>query len=363
VPARVIQWGIGNTGAFALRYLVSNPAYELVGVLCHSPNKAGRDAGELVGRPSIGVPVTRDKREVAALSADIVVYMPRTMHQDPSVPDSPDHTWYLQLCELLRTGKNVVTPITAGSHHRHLARGEEFRAGLDAAGQAGNSTVAFLGLDPGFFTDALPLSVAAAVGEVRQIRTYEVLSYAHYPNAGTLGRLGIGGDPNQISANVEAMIKPTWGGVPYVLADAVGVELDGIEIDIEIEVAPETFTSPGGMTVERGSVGGLNFQVSGLLDGVARFVVNHVTRMRDDIGTQWPVVGERGGYRIEIDAFPPVTLDFPLGLPGGTGNAFDDALAMTAARSVNAIDAVIAAAPGYRSFRELAPLVAAHTVH
>jgi hypothetical protein len=58
-----------------------------------------------------------------------------------------------------------------------------------------------------------------------------------------------------------------------------------------------------------------------------------------------------------------VTLDFPLGLPGGTGNAFDDALAMTAARSVNAIDAVIAAAPGYRSFRELAPLVAAHTVH
>jgi hypothetical protein len=35
----------------------------------------------------------------------------------------------------------------------------------------------------------------------------------------------------------------------------------------------------------------------------------------------------------------------------------------TVARSVNAIDAVLAAPPGYRTFRDLAPLVGSHTLY
>jgi hypothetical protein len=193
---------------------------------------------------------------------------------------------------LLRSGKSVVSP-TAATHHRHLARADAFVAGLDAAGAEGHATAAFVGLDPGFFTDALPLTFASTVGRVAQLRTYEVLSYAHYPKIDTLRCLDPGAAPDGIADQVQGMIRPTRGGAPYALADAVGVALDGIEIEVKVETAPETFTTPGGMTVERGTVAGLNFRVTGLVDGAPRFVVNHGTRLRDDGGP----LGERDRRR------------------------------------------------------------------
>jgi hypothetical protein len=229
---RVIQWGTGNTGHFALRYLVENPAYELAGVLCQTEEKHGRDAGELLGLPPVGVTATRDRDAGLATAADIVVYLPRTAHQDPSLPESPDHAWFREVCELLRSGKSVVSP-TAATHHRHLARADAFVAGLDAAGAEGHATAALVGLDPGFFTDALPLTFASTVGRVAQLRTYEVLSYAHYPKIDTLRCLDPGAAPDGIADQVQGMIRPTRGGAPYALADAVGVALDGIEIEVK----------------------------------------------------------------------------------------------------------------------------------
>jgi 2,4-diaminopentanoate dehydrogenase len=32
VPHRVIQWGTGNTGAHTLRFLLEDPAFDVVGV-------------------------------------------------------------------------------------------------------------------------------------------------------------------------------------------------------------------------------------------------------------------------------------------------------------------------------------------
>ncbi len=53
-----------------------------------------------------------------------------------------------------------------------------------------------------------------------------------------------------------------------------------------------------------------------------------------------------------------IRADFPLGLPGGTGASFSDAMAMTAARAVNAIPAVVAATPGYKQFLDLTAFAA-----
>ncbi|MBV9412320.1 MAG: dihydrodipicolinate reductase, partial [Acidimicrobiia bacterium] len=51
MPYKVIQWATGNVGLHALRGILEHPELELVGLLVHSPEKAGRDAGELVGLP------------------------------------------------------------------------------------------------------------------------------------------------------------------------------------------------------------------------------------------------------------------------------------------------------------------------
>jgi 2,4-diaminopentanoate dehydrogenase len=59
---------------------------------------------------------------------------------------------------------------------------------------------------------------------------------------------------------------------------------------------------------------------------------------------------------VEIDGFPPLRADFPMGLPDGTGSTFADAMAMTAARCVNSIAAVVNAPVGYHNFLSLRPL-------
>ena len=60
MPYRVIQWATGNVGQLALRGVIEHPELELVGLLVHSPDKAGKDAGELAGAAPVGVKATND---------------------------------------------------------------------------------------------------------------------------------------------------------------------------------------------------------------------------------------------------------------------------------------------------------------
>jgi 4-hydroxy-tetrahydrodipicolinate reductase len=362
MSTKVIQWGTGYTGAFALRYLINNPAYELVGVQCHTTGKEGKDAGEIAGLAPVGVLATRDIEALLATDADVVVFMPRDNLADPSVVDSPSRDWYVDVLQILASGKNVISPICSAVHYKHLANPEDFLAGLNEACTKGNSSISFMGLDPGLLTDALPLTMASAVGEVTQIRTFEVLLYAEYTEAETLRMLGFGARPQDLPPEGIDSIRVTWGGVPHLVAQAIGVELDDIAVDIDVALAPESFITPGGVPIDEGTIAGIKFSVSGIVDGAPAFVINHVTRMREDVGAHWPSVGTHGGYRIEIDSFPPFVGEFPLGLPGGTGSSFADAMAMTAARCVNAIDSIIAASPGYKTFLDLAPLVGQNTL-
>ena len=223
---------------------------------------------------------------------------------------------------------------------------------------------AFFGFDPGFLTDVLPLTMASAVGEVTQIRTYEILLYEEYPEAEALAALGFGQNPQDLGAEGIDSLRLLWGGVPYLAAEATGIQIDDIGIDVDIALAPETFTTPGGVTIGENTIAGIRFSVSGIAGGEPVFVINHVTRMRGDIAPEWPNVGDQGqgGYRVEIDSFPPFVGEFPMALPGGTGSSFADAMAMTAGRCVNAIDAVIAASPGYKTFLDLKPLVGQNTI-
>ncbi|MGV0803227.1 dihydrodipicolinate reductase, partial [Mycolicibacterium elephantis] len=71
---RVVHAGTGFTGREALRAVINDPALDLVGVKVSTPEKAGLDAGELCGAPSVGVSATGDLATVLALKPDCVTY-------------------------------------------------------------------------------------------------------------------------------------------------------------------------------------------------------------------------------------------------------------------------------------------------
>ena len=111
---RVAQWSTGNVGHLALRGIVQHPDLELVGVLVHSPDKAGRDAGDLAGLPPVGVSATTDADELISLGADCVSYTATgDLRPDDAVAD---------IARILEAGTNVVStsvvPLVATAQRR-----------------------------------------------------------------------------------------------------------------------------------------------------------------------------------------------------------------------------------------------------
>src|SRR5258707_1580849 len=130
---RVVQWTTGNVGKRSLQSIVANAQFELVGCYAWSPDKAGRDAGDLVGIPSVGVAGTSDVDALLGLKPDCVVYNPMWINVD-------------ELVRILSAGVNVVT--TAA-----FITGHNLGAGRDRileACEKGGSTIFGSGVSPGF---------------------------------------------------------------------------------------------------------------------------------------------------------------------------------------------------------------------
>ncbi|MGB9305701.1 MAG: dihydrodipicolinate reductase, partial [Mycobacterium sp.] len=130
---RVVQWTTGNVGKSSLQSIVANSQLELVGCYAWSPEKAGRDAGELCGIDPVGVTATNDVDELLALKPDCVVYNPMWISVD-------------ELVRILSAGVNVVTTASFITGH-NLGEG---RDRILEACQQGGSTMFGSGVSPGF---------------------------------------------------------------------------------------------------------------------------------------------------------------------------------------------------------------------
>src|SRR3984885_5347500 len=95
---RVIQWATGGVGKAAIECVLNHPQLELVGCWVHSADKNGRDVGDILGTAALGIGAISSIDEVLALDADCVVYSPLVPNDD-------------EVIAILRSGKNVVTPV------------------------------------------------------------------------------------------------------------------------------------------------------------------------------------------------------------------------------------------------------------
>jgi hypothetical protein len=351
---RVIQWGTGAVGVEALRYVLDRDDLTLVGAKCHTDGKVGKDVGEIAGRGPVGVLATKSEEELLALDADCVLFMPRDVTQlDPTVPGSPGREWVDAVLPILISGKNVISPVASGMHWRQLADGVALRDELGMACEKGSSSIYFTGIDPGFVTDALAITMSSVVGRIEQIRTWEFIDYSNYPVPEVMLGMGFGRLPEDIPITTAAVLQAGWGGAIYSMADAFGATVEKVVLDVDHYLSPETVTVASGLVIKAGTIGALRWSLTGMVNGKPRLAINHVNRMGPEMGPDWPNLGNAGGYRIEVDGYPPYRGDFPLALPGGTGYSLNDAVAMTAARCVNAIEAVVRSTPGYKMITDL----------
>ena len=95
-PVRVFQVATGNVGTEMIKRIGAHPDLQLIGLHCYTPEKIGRDAGEIAGGAPIGVIATGTVEEIIAAKPDVL-----TFHGV-----FPDEDLYVQVLE---AGIDIVT--------------------------------------------------------------------------------------------------------------------------------------------------------------------------------------------------------------------------------------------------------------
>ncbi|HWH28310.1 MAG TPA: diacylglycerol kinase [Mycobacteriales bacterium] len=345
---RVVAWSTGNVGRHALAGIDAHPELELVGVWVSSKEKVGRDAGELAGLGrSLGVAATDDADALLALEPDCIVH---TAIADHRLFDALE-----DLQRFLRAGIDVVSSGPVFLQYPDGVVPDEMVEPVREAAADGGATLFVNGIDPGFANDALPLALTGISERIEQVRCMEICNYATYDSATIVfDIMGLGRPMDEVPMLLQpGVLTMAWGSVVRQLAAGLGVELDRVEEEYARLPAPERFEIKSGV-VEEGTVAGLRFEVRGMVDGRAVVVLEHVTRLRDDIGPDWPQPTGQSCYRVVVKGEPDYQLD--LQLVGSDGDHNTAGLKATAMRLVNAVPAVVSAPPGLLTALDL-PLV------
>jgi len=338
---RVVQWTTGNVGKSSVAAIARNPTLELVGCYAWSPDKVGVDVGELAGIAPLGVAATNDVDALLALKPDVVVYNPMWIDVD-------------ELVRILESGVNVVATASFITGHNQGAGRDKI---ADACARGG-STMFGSGISPGY-VNQLSVVAAGICDRVDRITVNEAADTTFYDSPETEKPVGFG-RPIDDPALPEMTAHGTgvFGEAVRMVADALGIDLDEVRCDAEYAQTTEDLDL-GSWTIPAGGVAGVHASWKGLVNGVTRVEINVRWRKGQTLEPDWKI--EQDGWLIEVSGRPTVTMKVGfLPPPDFEATTLEEFMVlghiMTATPPINAIPAVVAAAPGIVTYNDL-PLV------
>ncbi len=345
---RVVQWATGNVGRHTIPGIDAHPDLDLIGLWVSSDAKVGKDAGDLAGLGrQLGVAATHDADALLAMKPDCIVNTAMADHRlGEAIED---------LIRFLKAGINVVASGPVFLQYPYGVMPDGMIDPIVAAAKEGGASLVVNGIDPGYANDWLPLVMTSISERIEQVRCMEILNYSTYNQPMVIfDIMGFGGDLQETPFILTPGVLTTaWGSVVRQIAAGLEIQLDEIVEHHERVPAPDDIEISAG-TVKAGTTAGMRFEVRGMKDGRVAVVLEHVTRLRDDLAPQWPQPLGHGGYRIEIVGEPMYTVDMQM--MGTDGDHNTAGLKATAMRLVNAVPAVVEAEPGLVTALDL-PLI------
>lgn len=332
---RVIQWATGNVGTRAMRAVIDHPDLELVGLWVSSPDKVGKDAGELAGTAANGVKATNSVEEMLALEADCVLYMRKGSD-------------FAELARLLASGKNVVT--TTGDFHHAAWMTPENRSLIEQACRDGGTSLYDTGSSPGLSTEVLPTALLSIVRRLDRLTVDEFADVSSRNSPDLLFNvMGFNRPMGPFDEQRIEHLKSHFATSLAQLAETHGIAIDSWRGLGEFSPARRETTIAAG-TIQAGNVGAQRITIEGLREGepVLRFRANwYVTS--DIEHTDWDLGAT--GWRILVEGDTPMDVRITYPVAPADFAAFTPGL--TAHRPVNSIPAICAAAPGIRTSADL----------
>ncbi len=349
---RVVHVGTGMTGSVALRAIIDDPALDLVGLKVSSPEKVGTDAGQLCGRPDVGVTATDEVAAVLGARPDCIAYCATAVRREDEV--IADIVGYLE------AGINVVT-ISAIPMVYPQAAPANWREPIAKAAQKGGATFYATGCEPGFVSLNLPTALLAGAGAIDSYRMDEYaldLDLA-YPIWEVLHEsMGFGKPDGHVPLRIASgKVNNDWEPVVRYIADTLSADVDEVALDWETLLAPQDLDTALGV-IPQGTICAHRWQLAAICDGRPVVSVQYFATVTS---TPWPDSWPRpakpgqGGMVFRIEGSPSMTLD--LHLDPSPGDRTNPGVAATAMAAINAIPAVIDAPPGLLSAPLAGPAV------
>jgi 2,4-diaminopentanoate dehydrogenase len=337
---RVVQWATGNIGRCSLKGIIGHPQMDLAGLYVSSPDKVGRDAGELCGLNATGVCATDNVDEIVALDADCVLYMRQGCDID-------------EVCRLLASGKNIVT--TRGEFHHPRTMEPDIRRRIEQACAAGHSSIYSTGSSPGFATEALPLALLSLQRRVDCLTIDEYADVSRRDSPDLLFEvMGFARPIRPVHPGTLHHIRESFATSLGQIADAIGLPIDEFAVSGEYATATRDVAILAG-TIPQGTAGAQRISVEGKRAGrtLLRFRASwYCTR---DIDRDWDL--QETGWRMRLEGDTPLDVRIAFPIPLDQYTAVMPGL--TAHRAINAVPAVCAAPPGIRTTVDLPQIIAA----
>lgn len=339
-PYRVAVAGPGGLGLGAIREIQRLPETQLVAVLAYSPGKNGKDAGELAGIGTIGVKATTDFKAFLDNDVDCVLYTGR---------DFGDWRADNEILQLLESGKNVITMLP---YHYLKSRGPEVEARFRQAAEKGRATLHGSGITPGFFNERMALLATGLSNDITHIKFQEFFNAE--PLAGaldTLNMFGFGAKKEEAERNVAvAMLAENYLRQPIQFAaDQLGIRIDRIDRRSQLQTTPVAIKTPA-KTIEPGTVGTVSYAWTAYANGKPFYTtevywyLGEAMRPATALGNDfWTIEIEgRPSLRISIASMASYKDNIYIRPDEPTPPGYT----MTVVTMVQAIPAVVAAAPG-----------------
>lgn len=330
---RVIIWGMGSVGRYAVKMIAKKKSLTLVGAIDVDPAKVGRDAGEVFGFDKTGVVISDQVEAVLGMDADMVLfYLPDMRDKGDNRPTGFTRGVDM-ICQALRAGKNVLT--TQALYHLHKTA-PKFYDKIHTAALENGVTFVQQGIFPGLYTPYLPVVLASMAGRVDRITVTggEDDSYNMSP---WVQMFGYGKDPKTFDRQaLKDMITSYYGPTAMVIADRANLAYDEYVEDHEIFTAATELNPKSIGRVLPGTISAHLFTMRCLKEGREVAGFHFVHKVCHKTQPEPPIED-----KIIIEGEPTMTMT----LKGMLSPV--EPFATSAAPSVNLIPQCVEAPPGF----------------
>ena len=323
-----------------IKRIADQPDLELIGVHCYSPEKIGRDAGELAGLAPNGVTATGTVEEIIAAKPDVL-----TFHGV-----FPDEDLYVKVLEAgidIVTTADWITGWHRDTNHPHPSGKPVIRV----AGRGlreGRVDVLRHRDEPRPESDPR-CGVFGRCRRDRERHDDRVRRRVLPPQQGHLDRGRVTACPLMIRASRAKLEKYTrvFADSVLMMADCFDLSLDEVKFSYELGACTKD-VDLGWYTLPKGSLGGNYIKYQGMVDGVPRVETHLEWQMTPHTDPSWDI---KGCYITQIKGDPCIYnkhMIFPK--PGvdlsNPDNFASIGMTVTGMPALAAIRSVVAAPPG-----------------